>query len=241
MAKAKAIVKCIKCGEEYTVTKDCFNRKEADSWEEYMVNNPGLCKKCWGAEQREKEAERPLTLVVDIDPYAQTIVLHFEGNTKPQKDDIKALGYRWGDLPMRGTFGVFQTRPKIGWFKVIRNIDDIAAEFEKAASLKPVLKNNVTDVDLMTWQAVISKNAEKQSEYESEKALLVKPIVPEKLLNKRWNGKIYGKAGNYSIYLDNEYTKISDAEKEEIEKYQIAKGVYFNKLNELKQKYGISC
>lgn len=57
MAKARVELECSYCGDTYTVEKDCLNRKEADSWEEYMKGQTGLCPFCL-AEQRRKESEK---------------------------------------------------------------------------------------------------------------------------------------------------------------------------------------
>ena len=54
MAKASVDLKCTECGTGYTVTKKCYNRKEADSWESYMQGNNGLCTECWRKEQQAK-------------------------------------------------------------------------------------------------------------------------------------------------------------------------------------------
>lgn len=60
MAKASVTLKCKDCGAEYTVTKKCYNRKEADSWEAYMQQgNSGQCTECWKKDQqRKREIEK---------------------------------------------------------------------------------------------------------------------------------------------------------------------------------------
>ena len=59
MAKASVTLHCTECGTEYTMTKTCYNRSDANSWESYMEGNDGLCTECWKKEQqRKKDAEK---------------------------------------------------------------------------------------------------------------------------------------------------------------------------------------
>lgn len=58
MAKATVNLICEQCGAEFTRTKTCYNRREADNWEAYMLDNGGICTECWKAQKRaEREAE----------------------------------------------------------------------------------------------------------------------------------------------------------------------------------------
>lgn len=59
MAKASVTLHCTECKAVYTVTKTCHKRSEADSWENYMKGNDGLCPECWQKEQRiKKDSEK---------------------------------------------------------------------------------------------------------------------------------------------------------------------------------------
>ena len=59
MAMATVKLVCSTCGIEYTATKNCRNRAEADNWEEYMkAGNGNTCPQCWGKEKREQEAAK---------------------------------------------------------------------------------------------------------------------------------------------------------------------------------------
>jgi len=59
MAKASVSLHCTQCETEYTMTKTCHNRTEADSWESYMEGRDGLCTECWKkAQQLKREAEQ---------------------------------------------------------------------------------------------------------------------------------------------------------------------------------------
>ena len=55
MAKARVHLTCNKCGQEFWAEKTCYNRSDANDWEQYMERVGGTCKECWA---KEKEAER---------------------------------------------------------------------------------------------------------------------------------------------------------------------------------------
>ena len=63
---------------------------------------------------------------------------------------------------------------------------------------------------------------------------LKKPAVPEVLKGCTWNQKIYGKAGNYSIYPNGDKKLITDEQAEEIKNYLTLKEEYRKKVNEIK-------
>lgn len=49
MAVARVTLVCPTCGAEFTKTKTCYNRKEADRWEEYMTTTDMECPECYKA------------------------------------------------------------------------------------------------------------------------------------------------------------------------------------------------
>lgn len=54
------------------------------------------------------------------------------------------------------------------------------------------------------------------------------------ILGCTWNQKIYGKAGNYSIYPNGDKKLITDEQAEEIKNYLTLKEEYRKKVNEIK-------
>lgn len=62
------------------------------------------------------------------------------------------------------------------------------------------------------------KELQKQQEQEEKLTDLLKE-EPDFIKGKRWNQKIYGKAGNYSIYPDGEKINISDEQAETLKDY----------------------
>ena len=54
---------------------------------------------------------------------------------------------------------------------------------------------------------------------------------------KKFNGKIYGKLGHKSIYVDENKIDISDKEAEELDSFLEAHNEYNKKVNDIKNKY----
>lgn len=240
MAKATAQCTCHKCGKNFVKTTTKNNRQEANNWEEWAAAHFNECPKCWRDAQRAQEAAEPLALVVNCDPYEQRITLHFEGGTMERKDEIKALGYRWDELPSTGTFGFLSTsRAPLAWHRVIE-LDQLQTELDKAAGLQPVLKNNMTDVDLALYREIKSRNdaqkaeeAAKQAEVEAKKSVIPRPKVPAKLAGTKWNQQIYGKKGGYRIYPNGVEVRLTDSEADEVREYLAAKEVYKKAIAEI--------
>jgi hypothetical protein len=241
MAKATAHCTCDECGESFEKTTTKPNRKEANSWEEWAVKNYNQCPKCWGAAQRAKEATAPLALVVNCDPYGQRIILHFEGNTIDRKDEIKALGYRWDELPSVGTFGYMSIkRGPLAWYLII-DLEQLQIELDKAADLQAELKIRMTDLDVALYRDIKTRNdaqqaeeAAKKAEIDAKKSAIPRPKVPEKLAGTKWNQRIYGKIGGYRIYPNGVEVKLTDSEADEVKAYLIAKEAYRAAIEEIK-------
>lgn len=237
MAKATAICTCAECGTTFEKSTTKSNRREADNWESWAISNYTQCPQCWGKEQRQKEIETPLTLNVAINPYDTTtpIILSFSGNTIPQKDSIKALGYFWNEMPMTGFFGALSmSKPKKCWNKQI-TVEALENELKAVEALKPILNNKVTDIDLITYRQIKSDADKKESEKAEKLAQIEKPVCPEVLKGCTWNQTIYGKKGNYNFYSNNQKISITDSQKEEIEKYLIAKAEYKKLVAEIEK------
>jgi len=215
------------CGHKGTV--ELFGKTSERENKIAWYERDGLCPECYKATKRAEEAEKPLTLTIDCDPYQQTIILHFSGNTMPYKDQIKALGYYWGEMPMHGMFGLLATkRPPLVWYKTVA-LDDLESAMKQAEELQPKLVNHITDVDIITFQTVKAKADEKQAKI----AAIKKPVVPSQIAGKKWNQTIYGKSGNKTIYPDGIKTPITDEEAADIEKYLDEKTAYKKAIAEI--------
>jgi hypothetical protein len=62
MAQAKAICKCHKCGEEFVIYKTCYNRREADNFEEYASKHYTVCKACHKKSEDDKAKEATVNI-----------------------------------------------------------------------------------------------------------------------------------------------------------------------------------
>lgn len=100
----------------------------------------GLCKDCYRKARRKEEEKTPLTLVIQMhpaNPY-KNLRLRFTGNTLPQKDIIKDLGYQWGKFDRE--IGVFcvshRNKTELGWYKYLSEAD-LAEELEKIRAAFP--------------------------------------------------------------------------------------------------------
>ena len=81
----------------------------------------------------------------------------------------------------------------------------------------------------------IAINKQKEWQQKQDKiSNIEKPKAPSVLIGHKWNQKIYGKSGNYSIYPDGNKTPITDEEAEEIKNYLVKKEEYKKKVEEIK-------
>lgn len=231
MAKATANCICLECGSEFTKSKTCYNRTEANNWEKWAEENYTQCPKCWGKEKREKEQKQPLTLNISLNPFSDSrpIVLHFSGNTINNKDNIKSIGgYFWGQKAISGLLGIMENTIYC-WNKTI-TVAEMDAEIKKAVSIGAKIQNNITEVDMLTFAKIQKEQEEKQEKIDA----IPKPAAPEILKGVKWNQKIYGKKGSYSFYNDGKKITITDSQKEEIEQYLKKKEAYNKAIEEIK-------
>lgn len=63
MAIARVTLVCPTCGKEFEKTKTCYNRKEADRWEEYMKTTDMECPECYKA-HKAAETEAAVTEII---------------------------------------------------------------------------------------------------------------------------------------------------------------------------------
>jgi hypothetical protein len=76
MAKARIKLVCEVCGKEYWVEKTCYNRKEANSWEQWMASAGGnRCKECYAADKAAERAEKQKKQLIGIEAWEQELEL----------------------------------------------------------------------------------------------------------------------------------------------------------------------
>ena len=77
------------------------------------------------------------------------------------------------------------------------------------------------------------KKQKKWQETQNKIEAIEKPDAPIILVGHRWNHVVYGKPGNFSVYLDGKKVSISDQEAEEIKYYLAKNEEYKKKVEEL--------
>lgn len=242
MAKATAQCKCKICGDSFIRTSICHNRKQADSWEEWAIDNFDLCPKCFAKQQNDIEKEKGL--YVDIRLNSQSaylentypIAIIFGGDTMPHKDTIKTLHARYtDDYPADGMLGdLLMTRsPKLRWVLYCK-IEDIQTKIDQVKGIGAKINSFPSETDLALYMQVLNnaqkerakKEKEKQEAMQAELETIGKiPSWPKDILKMwpdgaKWNGKFYGKSGRWSVYFSGEKVELTDVQKEAMEKAQ---------------------
>lgn len=236
MAKATARCTCKYCGAEFTKTAIKYNRREADSWEEWAVEHFDECPSCYGKRMREEEATQPVTAAIKLDPYGKKLVSVIFGNTKPRKDEIKGMGYRWGEVPMTGFFGpLTMSRPDMAWYKMEapEKIDELTEQLE-AAGIEVSIE--ISDADLIAYQDVVQREQQKIASQQEQIDQLEKPVRPDCYPSGRWNGKFYGSPRNgWSIYVDGQKVSVTAEDKATLEAYDEKRAAYQAAVSKIKR------
>lgn len=230
---------------KYTITMSCGHEerielfgttKERDRKIEYF-RSEGLCKECYKKKMQEEAEKEGFNFNASVLPYidnedgSMLLSVWFSGNTKPYKEEIKSLGgYSWSarDSSLDGyTYSI-----SMCWNKIIK-LNEWKDEIEKAESIgaNNIVKEN--DLFETAHYQIALKQQKKWNKKKDEIESIEKPIVPEILKNCKWNQTIYGRSGNYTIYLDGNKVFITDYQKEEIEKYLKLKKEYKNKIESI--------
>lgn len=227
------------CGHEDTV--ELFGKSaERERKIEYFKTN-GLCKECYKKQMEEQQADKGFkfnaTALPDVNHNNGEIQLFvwFDGNTKPYKDAIKGLGgYRW--MECEAAINFFSvTRPEMCWGKTIDQ-KDLPEEVKKAESIGA--ESSVAEVNLfsLAHYGIALEKHNAWLENAKKIAAIQKPEVPEIIMNhKRWNQKVYGKAGYYAIYPDGVKVQITDEQAEELNDYLKQLKEYQEKIKEIEE------
>ncbi len=196
----------------------------------------GLCPACYRAKMESAEAEKVITIHVsataEIDRNGDPLLcVWLDGNTRPAKDDIKACGYRWSER--RVADDALTVSTKMCWNKLVT-----AEKLDEAVEAIKALGGVATNEDWSALDRIAAAMASDASKaYKAKKdaiAAIAKPAMPEILRERHWNGRIYGKAGRYNIYLDGNKVELTDDAAEEIKKYAAEKEEYDRKVAAIK-------
>lgn len=211
MAKATAICTCATCGDTFRKEKACYNRREADEFEAWAVDNITECPSCYGKRMAEAEKAEGLrfTIRLNHDYHAPYVSFVLFGDTMPIKDDIKAMRYLWSSEYPEGNsmLDLLSIRePKKRWNKIVpADGEKIAAEM-KALSDKGFTPFDIPSANVIAEHIVRLENAAKRREEKIQHDLGPKPEYPDAIRAKwpegyTWNGKVYGRSGSYCVYF----------------------------------------
>lgn len=239
------------------VLLSCGHTETIDLPEDFEVRNnkisyletQGLCSECFKKKmQKEKEA-MPFTLIIQMQPSNEykNFRLKFDGNSQPHKDEIKEMGYKWGRIEKE--IGIFcvshKNKMELSWYKYLP-AEEVDAEVERVKAVFPgiIIDDQTDGFDRAAYgyeqRLKKQKDAKLLSDCQKEiERLGIKPLKPEFYPEGYWNGKIYGKAGSYVIYVNKAEIKLSDEQAEELKEYLEVSSEYEADVQEIKKKYNI--
>lgn len=228
------------CGHGSTtknLTGKVSERERYVEWAESTL----VCPDCFKAKKAAEDASAPRLAKITLVPAAEPIIaIEISGQIETNKESLYGLGYHWSDSTAGGLMGYFSTqRPTRVLAKIhkIQGADAVAAWInEQAAELTPLgyaIKDGLSALDMAYIAKLCADKNDKEDAKAAAKARLAEikandprpEISPlrkriaeiEAKTGKKWNSKIYGKAGRYNFYVaDNQYSA-TDAEVSERE------------------------
>lgn len=225
------------CGHEDTI--ELLGKEKDRQRKIAYFESGGLCKECYKKKMEEQVEAEGFIFNASVLPYIDEddggilLSIWFSGNTKPYKDDIKSLGgYRWSERESASDWYSIKSVPMC-WNKIIK-IEDLKDEVAKATSIGADSMVSDSGLFAMVHYQIALDRQKEWKEKKDKIAAIEKPTAPSVLKGHKWNQKIYGKSGNYSIYIDGEKTAITNEQAEEIKIYLISKEEYKKKVGEVK-------
>jgi hypothetical protein len=209
------------------------------------------CPQCWGAKKCEEEAKKPITATIqtnglDTDTKGNVLAeIILTGGTINKKEEIKAMGYHWGEV-RGGVMDMLSTSVlQKAWIKVIplKQImsDKTNSLPEEGIKIKNELQqleakiiNKISPLDAkFVKNKLIAK--EKTDQAIAELSKPERPYCVYKEMKGTWNGKVYGNEKyGYKIYIDGkEYSRTLE-EAKEIKTYISAKEKYNVEIDKIK-------
>lgn len=257
MAKATAICTCKECGTTFQKEKKCTNRRDAISWEKWAEAHFDLCPKCYAAQIQKEEESRGLYVDVLLETREaffggnRIIAIVFGGNTKPIKDEIKALGARYtSDYPSPNAIGnLFGLERNYNKWVLWAGMDDWEEKLKMAQGLGAEINSMPSNASLALYthikDEVDRKKKAKEDAIKKELEETIGSIIPQWPTEIKdmwpdgahWNGKFYGKNNNWTVYFSGEKVKLTDAQKAEMEDAYKRRQEWRKKKEEIERKY----
>ena len=238
------------CGHAGTV--ELFGKGSERQNKIQWYEESGKCPACYREEMRAREKEKGLVLDVEIISDVGYLLydrknivrLSFSGDTMPNKDSIKALGYVWQEKSDAGFFGGLSDQiPPKAWSKHI-NPDDLESELDKAKGIGAAVGKMPTDqeikISVTTIKKLEEREEEKKKKIEAEIAKIEKPTPPDiwrrKIKGCKCNRTIYGGENNKSVYADGKKITLSASEAAELEAYWSKREKYEAAVKDVKTR-----
>lgn len=229
MARAIAKCTCKTCGKEFEFVKHDFaNRRAADEWTAWAEANITQCYECRKKEDDLKKKRSPLTVQASIGNVTENgveiLLTLISDNTYQRKDEIKSAGFKWIDG--RWVFPIIITSAN----EIKSALSDATSKLESSLGMLKKcgrLNKNELESKLNIYQKNKTelKNMGQRPEFSAE---------IQKILNGgRWNGKVYGKVGNYSIYLSRNEVRLTDEQAKSIQHVLNARAEWDRKRQKL--------
>lgn len=210
------------CGHAGTVELfgESTDRERRLEW----LKESALCPNCY----REQHKDDPIVIKLKktysgVKGTSEPILLvNICGNTKPHKNVIKNMGFEWTGSCWYRELYMSQLND---FEKAIMQLGNVKLD-DGYINIRREMENLPGEAKEML--------AKFHAEWNEKKKSYVAPKKPALLSSgRKWNGKIYGKSGKFTVYLDGEKVNISDNDADELRKYLTEKEKYKDIPNEM--------
>jgi hypothetical protein len=233
----------------HTETHQLFGpHKERDrkiAWLQTVV-----CGKCYAEWRREEESQQPITMTIQtngMDKDRQGNILAeivLTGGTIHRKDEIKFLGYRWGEVYGSVMDSLSTNRPCMAWTKMVPLMEISNPDSQVFAQLDAEVKqldakvvDGITTLDLATARMQLAR----QKAIKEATSQIERPVLPSchPWSKGKWNGKYYGsQRSGFSFYVNDKKYDLSPDEYDQCVRYDLAWKVYEAEVEKIKRKMG---
>lgn len=234
---------------KYSITMGCGHKdlvelygrsKDRDARKEYLETF-GICRECYKKKMQEENERSGMHLYIeatgDIDEENGDILLYLyiDGNTKPHKEKLKELGFRWG-ARSSSMDCLSERRTAMCWHVIIDSADlkKTVEDVDASGIGVELATSKMSLIQSMAFHIAVEKRSN-WTEIQKKIAEIDRPKKPSMLEKKRWNRKIYGKSGRFSVYLDGDRHDISDETASELERYAGMLEKYEAMVNDIKK------
>jgi hypothetical protein len=233
------------CGHG-SVEKQLFGKHDERERKIKWMESNMLCPSCYKEKikKQDDEAEKKAFVTLDYIPDNISIKIELSGQIEKNKEEFKKLGYYLGNSSSGGVldsiFGgkesrSYQIKYQIKTEEDIKGLENwFSDRFKELSILGYKPQNTLSAIDLEFVRNEVLKIHEKSKQEIEKKEKLEevlktdpKPEISplrkrikeiEEKENSKWNGKIYGKKGDYNFYVNNKKYNASDNEVEERER-----------------------